>query len=80
MDAQAGLNYVKAHPFLAKSPIVSTTCFCLRCFSLTDSDVFAQILYGQSIGGAVSIDLASRNPLLVCLFTLTLPCTHHSRH
>ncbi|KAI0253116.1 Alpha/Beta hydrolase protein [Lactifluus subvellereus] len=41
IDAQTALDYVHAHPLLAKTPI---------------------ILYGQSIGGAVSIDLAYRNP------------------
>ncbi|KAI0288275.1 Alpha/Beta hydrolase protein [Russula brevipes] len=40
-DAQTVLDYVHAHPLLAKTPI---------------------ILYGQSIGGAVAIDLAYRNP------------------
>ncbi|KAF5309529.1 hypothetical protein D9619_012315 [Psilocybe cf. subviscida] len=39
-DAQAGLDYLLAHPVLKRSPIV---------------------LYGQSIGGAVAIDLASKN-------------------
>ncbi|KAH9830185.1 Alpha/Beta hydrolase protein [Rhodofomes roseus] len=39
-DAQCALDFIRAHPFLSKSPI---------------------ILYGQSIGGAVAIDLASRN-------------------
>ena len=29
------------------------------------AELISQILYGQSIGGAVSIDLASRNPLVV---------------
>ncbi|KIP05743.1 hypothetical protein PHLGIDRAFT_36294 [Phlebiopsis gigantea 11061_1 CR5-6] len=42
LDAQAGLDYVAAHPVLGRTPVV---------------------LYGQSIGGAVAIDLASRNPL-----------------
>ncbi|KAF8460553.1 Alpha/Beta hydrolase protein [Russula ochroleuca] len=41
VDAQTVLDYVHAHPQLAKTPI---------------------ILYGQSIGGAVAIDLAYRNP------------------
>ncbi|KAH9991654.1 Alpha/Beta hydrolase protein [Russula compacta] len=41
IDAQTVLDYVHAHPQLAKTPI---------------------ILYGQSIGGAVAIDLAYRNP------------------
>jgi len=41
IDAQTVLDYVHAHPQLAKTPIV---------------------LYGQSIGGAVAIDLAYRNP------------------
>jgi len=40
-DAQTVLDYVHAHPQLAKTQI---------------------ILYGQSIGGAVAIDLAHRNP------------------
>jgi len=40
-DAQTVLDYVHAHPLLAKTQI---------------------ILYGQSIGGAVAIDLAHRNP------------------
>jgi fermentation-respiration switch protein FrsA (DUF1100 family) len=39
-DAQAGLDYLRTHPVLKRSPI---------------------ILYGQSIGGAVAIDLASKN-------------------
>jgi len=41
LDAQTVLDYVHAHPQLAKTQI---------------------ILYGQSIGGAVAIDLAYRNP------------------
>ncbi|KAI0260533.1 Alpha/Beta hydrolase protein [Gloeopeniophorella convolvens] len=41
IDAQTVLDYVHAHPALAKTPV---------------------ILYGQSIGGAVAIDLAYRNP------------------
>jgi len=41
IDAQTILDYVHAHPLLAKTPVV---------------------LYGQSIGGAVAIDLAYRNP------------------
>ncbi|KAH9987854.1 Alpha/Beta hydrolase protein [Russula vinacea] len=41
VDAQTVLDYVHAHPQLAKTPV---------------------ILYGQSIGGAVAIDLAYRNP------------------
>ncbi|KAI0788924.1 alpha/beta-hydrolase [Irpex lacteus] len=44
LDSQAGLDFIRSHPVLAKTSV---------------------ILYGQSIGGAVSIDLASRNPLEV---------------
>ncbi|KAI9511255.1 alpha/beta-hydrolase [Russula earlei] len=44
IDAQTVLDYVHAHPQLAKTPI---------------------ILYGQSIGGAVAIDLVYRNPKAV---------------
>lgn len=43
----------------AKTPIVGG-CEHNRRFSTVDG--WVQILYGQSIGGAVSIDLASRNP------------------
>ncbi|KAH9925971.1 Alpha/Beta hydrolase protein [Fomitopsis serialis] len=43
-DAQCALDFIRAHPFLSKSPV---------------------ILYGQSIGGAVAIDLASRNPAAI---------------
>ncbi|KAI0299722.1 Alpha/Beta hydrolase protein [Multifurca ochricompacta] len=43
-DAQTVLDYVHAHPLLARTPI---------------------ILYGQSIGGAVAIDLAYRNPQMI---------------
>ncbi|KAI0328749.1 alpha/beta-hydrolase [Cubamyces sp. BRFM 1775] len=41
IDAQCALDYILAHSYLSKTPI---------------------ILYGQSIGGAVAIDLAHRNP------------------
>ncbi|KAI0644041.1 alpha/beta-hydrolase [Trametes meyenii] len=44
IDAQCALDYVLAHPYLSKTPVV---------------------LYGQSLGGAVAIDLASRNPHII---------------
>lgn len=65
MDAQAGLDYVTSHPVLSRAPTVRTlnSTIGLKLHQVTHDVV--QILYGQSIGGAVSIDLASRNPLSV---------------
>lgn len=64
MDAQASLDYITSHTSLSKSPVVRIH---PTAFSPHICSQDPQILYGQSIGGAVSIDLASRNPLAVCL-------------
>ena len=61
IDAQTVLDYVHAHPLLAKTPIVQCSPTANRGHSSSNFGLL-QILYGQSIGGAVSIDLAYRNP------------------
>jgi hypothetical protein len=61
LDAQTALNYITLDPVLSKTPIV-----CARCATVPKLTL-VQILYGQSIGGAVAIDLASRNPSKVKL-------------
>ena len=58
------LDYVHAHPILAKTPIVGHLPTACQNTCQLIMDAF-QILYGQSIGGAVSIDLAYRNPQAV---------------
>ena len=65
IDAQTGLDYLTTHPTFKNTPIVRRK-FIARIM-LNHLSHF-QILYGQSIGGAVSIDLASRNPDKVCPF------------
>ena len=59
LDAQTALDYVTVDPSLSKTPIVSA------CSTTLSELTSFQILYGQSIGGAVAIDLASRNPSAV---------------
>ncbi|KAI0041478.1 alpha/beta-hydrolase [Auriscalpium vulgare] len=49
MDAQTALDYVLAHEYLSRTPI---------------------ILYGQSIGGAVAIHLASQNRQIITALVL----------
>ncbi len=72
MDAQAALDFVTSHPALSSTPVVRRN----TIKHAISSNIF-QIIYGQSIGGAVSIDLASRNPTKVssrshfCRQTLT---------
>ena len=58
-DAQAALNYLLADDELSQKPIVRIFRSTRRLLTLTFT---IQILYGQSLGGAVAIDLASRNP------------------
>jgi len=57
IDSQTALDYVLADPNFSRSPLVR---FLTDAFDVSDHAF--QILYGQSIGGAVAIDLASRNP------------------
>ncbi len=65
------LDYVHAHPQLAKTQIVR---WLLSLFqSIYRSNHTLQILYGQSIGGAVAIDLAYRNPQAVSKMRLSAP-------
>ena len=59
IDAQTVLDHLLNHEVFSKTPIVGG-CERYRRSSVIDQSF--QILYGQSIGGAVSIDLASRNP------------------
>lgn len=58
-DAQAALDYLLADDELSQKPIVRIFRSTRRLLTLTFT---TQILYGQSLGGAVAIDLASRNP------------------
>jgi hypothetical protein len=58
-DAQAALDYLLADNELSQKPIVRIFHFMCHLFILTFT---TQILYGHSLGGAVAIDLASRNP------------------
>lgn len=62
MDAQTSLDYITSHPYLSKTRIVSLVF--VQILGHGD-DHLDQILYGQSIGGAVAIDLVSRNPTTV---------------
>jgi hypothetical protein len=64
IDAQTALDYITSDPCFSKTPIVGFTV----PYRNHDERSF-QILYGQSIGGAVSIDLASRNPSKVNCFS-----------
>jgi hypothetical protein len=61
LDAQTALDHVINHPNLSRTPIVSLLFVKIRSQLNLD-----KVLYGQSIGGAVAIDLASRNPQGVC--------------
>lgn len=78
VDAQTVLDYVHAHPLLAKTQVVRSSQFCFGRF-VSINLRFLQILYGQSIGGAVAIDLAYRNPQAVrrILLALLHPSQHH---
>jgi len=72
-DAQAALDYLLAHEQQSQKPIVRAFPVSPAPLSMT---VKAKILYGRSLGGAVAIDLASRNPSkvknsskhMICLF------------
>lgn len=55
------LNYVLQHDVLGHTPIVCPR----KGLRLPYPHSNPQILYGLSIGGAVAIDLASRNPTAV---------------
>ena len=55
------LNYVLQHDILSNTSIVCPR----RGLRLPHPHSIPQILYGLSIGGAVAIDLASRNPTAV---------------
>ena len=66
IDAQAGLDYLTSHPLFKNTPIVSEVSFHLALLELQLFHI--KVLYGQSIGGAVAIDLASRNSAKVVLF------------
>lgn len=57
-DAQAALDFVRSHPLLKSTKLVCMP----RFLPQTVNNGFPQIFFGQSIGGAVTIDLASRNP------------------
>lgn len=70
MHKQALITLLPMHPFQSLPLCVFTQ----RMFFPICTHMRPQILYGQSIGGAVSIDLASRNPLAVCL----APHTSHT--
>ena len=63
LDAQSALDYVRSHPILSQGQTVRE--YWLGAIRETSLTPHLQMLYGQSIGGAVSIDLASRNPLAV---------------
>ncbi|KAF7331591.1 Protein bem46 [Mycena kentingensis (nom. inval.)] len=64
IDAQTCLDYLLSNPALSQTPIASR--FNIGGRILTKR----QVLYGQSIGGAVSIDLASRNPTKIAALIL----------
>lgn len=64
IDSQTGLDYLTSHPLFKDTPIVSTVPMHL---DLPELQLFIKVLYGQSIGGAVAIDLASRNSAKVVL-------------
>lgn len=70
IDSQTALDYLTNHDIMSKTKIVSTAFFTFT-FDFLKPD---KMLYGQSIGGAVSIDLASKNTKTVCL----LPCRDYS--
>ena len=84
LDAQTALDYVTNDSSLSKTPIVRTCSMTLSKLTLF------QILYGQSIGGAVAIDLASRNPSKVRFLNIALlfsqltrlldPCLDSRKH
>ncbi|KAJ3558749.1 hypothetical protein NP233_g11441 [Leucocoprinus birnbaumii] len=59
LDAQAGLDYLWDRAPYRLSPIVRLI---LSPFNPCIANRLMEVLYGQSIGGAVSIDLASKNP------------------
>lgn len=66
VDAQTGLDYVLQHETLSKTPIVCyftliTIVLYILYRHIAHILTWVQILYGQSIGGAVAIDLASKN-------------------
>ena len=65
IDAQAGLDYLTSHPLFKNTPIVSAVPYPFR--SVGYIQLFIKVLYGQSMGGAVAIDLASRNSSKVVL-------------
>lgn len=70
IDAQTGLDYITSHPLFKDTPLVSAVPFHLALLEL-QLTVHIKVLYGQSIGGAVAIDLASRNSAKVVLWRVS---------
>ncbi|KAG6917720.1 hypothetical protein DXG01_001371 [Tephrocybe rancida] len=56
IDAQTALDYVLNEPYPSQTPIVGQSSI------IRHKELTTQILRGHSLGGAVAIDLASRNP------------------
>lgn len=77
-DAQAALDYLKVDPELSNIPIV---CCDVIFPMLRDClHLLLKVLYGTSLGGAVAIDLASRNTSSVIVFlTLSSQSSHSYR-
>jgi alpha-beta hydrolase superfamily lysophospholipase len=62
-DAQAALDYVFTHPELSKTRIVGEVYLLYRSCRSSGH----QVLHGHSLGGAVAIALAHKNPSKVAI-------------
>jgi hypothetical protein len=76
-SSQATLNYVLSHPVLQSTKLVLIFPYRPKLILIY---ACSKIYYGQSIGGAVAIDLASRNPSNVSFYVYTVTTRHLKRH